>query len=66
MQELYKDEHGNQIERKTMVEVIDLKRNNKILMALTAAIYMGIVIMLWIIWKVLSTGAVNNYIAACV
>ena len=66
MQNTYKDEHGNVMERNTMVEVIDLKRNNKILAALTIAVYLGIVIVLWIIWKVLSSGAVNNYIAACV
>ena len=62
----YTDEKGNKIESSTMVRVIDIQRNNKILTALTIAVYIMILIVLWGIWKILSTGAVNTYIAQCV
>ena len=44
----------------------DIQRNNQILLALTMAVYILICIFIWGIWKVLSTGAINNYISACV
>ncbi len=44
----------------------DLQMNNRILLTLTMAVWMIIVIAIWVIWKVISTGAVNNYIASCV
>ena len=44
----------------------DLQRNNQILLAMAIALYMVVFITLWVIWKVVSTGAVNNYISACV
>ncbi len=44
----------------------DIQRNNRILTALTIAVYTMLVIVLWVIWKVLSTGAVNTYISHCV
>ena len=62
----YKDKDGNIVERKTMVDVVDMKQNNQILMALTGAVYIIIMIVIWVIWKVLKTGAVNTYIARCV
>ncbi len=44
----------------------DIQRNNRILLSLTIAVYIMIAIVLWGIWKVISTGAINNYIAQCV
>ena len=44
----------------------DIQTNNRILLALTVAFYVALVIAVWVIWKVLSSGAVNNYIKTCV
>lgn len=44
----------------------DLQMNNRILLALTVAFYVALVTVIWVIWKVLNSGAVNNYIKTCV
>ena len=62
----YTDNKGNKVEPSTMIKVIDMQRNNRILTALTIAVYIMLVIVLWGIWKVISTGAVNTYISHCV
>ena len=44
----------------------DLQWNNRLLTGLLVIMIFWTLIFLWAVWKVLSTGAVNNYIAACV
>ncbi len=61
--EPYKDNEGNKLYGFSQVS---LDKNNKLLKALIVIFGVWTFIFLWIIWKVLSTGAVNNYIAACV
>lgn len=51
----------------------DLERNNriteesnKIMKMFAAILIIWTVIAIWVIWKVISSGAVNHYIAKCV
>ena len=61
----YKDKLGNKVEPSTMVKVLDMQRNNKILTALTIAVYIMIAIVVWGIWYIISNNVVNNIVSHC-
>ena len=63
MMKPYKDKEGNVLYGFSQVS---LDKNNKMIKALIGILGVWTIIFLWIIWKVLSSGAVNNYISACV
>ncbi len=66
MKPTYTDNEGNAVEPSTMIKVIDMQRNNKILLALTIAVYIMIVIIVWGIWYIISNNVVNNIVANCI
>ena len=66
MEPNYTDEKGNKVEPSTMIKVIDIQRNNKILTALTIAVYIIIIIGVWGIWYIIDNNVLNNIVANCV
>ncbi len=65
MKPTYTDNEGNAVEPSTMIKVIDMQRNNRILTALTIAIYIMIAIVLWLIYYVIKNNVLNNVVATC-